>query len=41
MASVSAMLAPNLLKAASIKKDIGLQLYTVRDAHQQRPERDP
>jgi len=31
LASFSSMLAPNLLQAASSKKDIGLQLYTLRD----------
>lgn len=31
-ASFSAMLTPNLLKAATMNKDIGLQLYTLRDS---------
>jgi sugar phosphate isomerase/epimerase len=31
LASLSAMLAPNLLKASPRKKHIGLQLYTLRD----------
>jgi sugar phosphate isomerase/epimerase len=31
LASVSTMLSPGFLKAAAMKKDIGLQLYTVRD----------
>lgn len=35
MASFSAMLAPNLLKAANLKKNIGLQLYTIRNQIQQ------
>jgi sugar phosphate isomerase/epimerase len=31
LATASALLAPNLLKAMQMKKDIGLQLYTLRD----------
>jgi sugar phosphate isomerase/epimerase len=31
LGSVAAMLCPGMLKAAALKKDIGLQLYTVRD----------
>jgi sugar phosphate isomerase/epimerase len=31
LASVSTIVAPGFLKAASLRKDIGLQLYTVRD----------
>jgi sugar phosphate isomerase/epimerase len=31
LATSSVMLAPGLLKASSLKKDIGLQLYTLRD----------
>jgi sugar phosphate isomerase/epimerase len=35
LASISSMLAPNWLKAATFKKDIGLQLYTLRNPMQQ------
>jgi sugar phosphate isomerase/epimerase len=31
LATASMMLAPDLLKASSLKKDVGLQLYTLRD----------